>query len=57
MARSYTNLILEMNDDGYFDKDQLIRDLLCWMDEADVKEFYERFIEEDEEDEEEEEEA
>ena len=53
MARKYTNLILEMNDDGLFNKDQLIRDLLCWMDESEVKEFYERYIEEDEEEEEE----
>ena len=53
MARSYTNLILEMNDEGCFDKNQLIRDLLCWMDESEVKEFYERYIEEDEEEEEE----
>ena len=49
MARKYTNLILEMNDDGFFDKDQLIRDLLCWMSEDEVKEFYERYIEETEE--------
>ena len=50
MARKYTNLILEMNDDGFFDKDQLIQDLLSWMSEADVKAFYERYIEETEQD-------
>ena len=40
MAREYTNKILEMNDDGYFDKDALILDLLNWMSENDVKKFY-----------------
>ena len=50
MARKYTNLILEMNDDGFFDKDQLIQDLLSWMDEDEVKAFYERYIEENEQD-------
>jgi hypothetical protein len=40
MAREYTNKILEMLDEGMFDKDMLIRDLLSWMSENDVKAFY-----------------
>lgn len=40
MAREYTNKILEMLDEGMFDKDMLIRDLLSWMSENDVKQFY-----------------
>lgn len=40
MAREYTNKILEMLDEGIFDKNVLIRDLLSWMSENDVKAFY-----------------
>ena len=45
MTRRYTNLILEMVDEGLFgdmDKSakQLIRDLLMWMPERDVEDFY-----------------
>lgn len=39
MAREYTNKILEMLDEGMFDKDMLIRDLLSWMSEYDVRLF------------------
>ena len=60
MARKYTNLILEMNDNCYFNKDELIRDLLCWMSEADVEEFWAKYIgclyDENQEDEDEDEE-
>ena len=38
--REYTNKILEMLDEGMFDKNVLIRDLLSWMSENDVKAFY-----------------
>ena len=40
--RKYTNKIIELVDDGILDRDTLIRDLLCWMSESDVEEFYER---------------
>jgi hypothetical protein len=42
MARPVTTKLLEMVEEGAFDKDLLIRDLLGWMSEADVKEFAER---------------
>lgn len=50
MAREYTNKILEMLDEGMFDKDMLIRDLLSWMSEKDVREFadvYQFFVDEE----------
>lgn len=40
MTREYTNKILEMLDEGMLDKDILIRDLLGWMSENDVKAYY-----------------
>jgi len=40
MAREYTKKILNMNDEGLFDKDLLILDLLNRMSEADVQKFY-----------------
>lgn len=43
--RKYTNKILELLEEGYFDKDVLIRDLLNWMSESDVQEFFEQRIE------------
>lgn len=39
MAREYTNKILEMVEEGFFDKDQLILELLNWMSEADVRQL------------------
>ena len=49
--RKYTNKIIELVDDGILDRDTLIRDLLCWMSESDVEEFYERNLRADDEDE------
>ena len=49
--RKYTNKIIELVDDGIVDRDTLIRDLLCWMSESDVEEFYERNLRADDEDE------
>lgn len=40
MAREYTNKILDMVAEGMLDKDMLIRDLLSWMSENDVKAYY-----------------
>jgi len=44
-ARKYTNRILELDEDGMLDRDWLIRSLLIWMSEKEVKEFYDRIIE------------
>lgn len=38
-ARAYTCALLELVDEGVFDKDLLIQDLLCWMSEDDVAKF------------------
>ena len=54
MSRKYTNLILEKVEDGWFNNEQLIRDLLCWMSEQDVCEFYDRYVRDPEEGEEDE---
>lgn len=40
-AREYTVRLMEAVDDGMVDKDQLIRDLVNWMSEQDVKDFVE----------------
>ena len=48
-SRVFTNRILELVDEGVLNKDDLIRSLLCWMSERDVKEFYERNLSEPEE--------
>lgn len=57
MAREYTNKILDMVAEDMLDKNMLIRDLLSWMSEDNVKAFYyayeldpSRHDEEDEED-------
>jgi hypothetical protein len=44
MARKYTNKILERLDEGLLHRDFLIQNLLMWMSEAQVKEFYESVI-------------
>lgn len=44
MAREYTNKMIELLEEGVFNKDELIRDLLSWLSEYDVKEFYEKFV-------------
>ena len=41
-SRAYTCALLEMVDEGYFDKDALIQDLLGWMSEMDVEHFCKR---------------
>lgn len=56
MTRIYTKKLLDLIDEGCVDKDALILNLLNWMSEDFVKEFYEQYYElEDEEDEDEEE--
>ena len=50
-ARKYTNKILDRIDEGALHPDFLIQNLLMWMSEAQVKEFYEGVIDcDDEED-------
>lgn len=44
MSRKYTNKILERLDEGLLHRDLLIQNLLMWMSEAEVKEFYESVI-------------
>ena len=43
MVRKYTNKIIEMVDGGFWERDELIRDLLNYMSESDVKDFYESY--------------
>ena len=39
MAREFTTRMLELNDEGMFDKDVLIQDLLSFLSENEVKAF------------------
>ena len=53
-ARAYTNAVLEAIEGGVVDTDTLVRDLLNFMSEHDVREFCEHYLsdiisEEDEE--------
>ena len=50
MTREYTKKLLDLIDEGVVDKDALILNLLNWMSEDFVKEFYEQYYESDEED-------
>jgi hypothetical protein len=54
MAREYTCRILEMMDEGALDPAKLAEDLLRWMSEADVRQYYEANLAELDEEEEEE---
>jgi hypothetical protein len=52
VSRPVTSRILDLVDEGMFDKDLLIQDLLGWMSEADVAAFAranDLLIDEDEE--------
>ena len=42
MAREFTRRMLELKDEGYFDKDILIQDLLGYLTEDEVKDFVRR---------------
>lgn len=50
--RKYTIKVLELMDDGYVDPKWLAEELLRWMSEADVQDFYNTYLvnDEDEED-------
>jgi len=52
MMRIYTKKLLDLIDEGVVDKDSLILNLLNWMSEDFVKEFYEQYYELDDEEEE-----
>lgn len=41
-SRKYTSALLDAVDEGLFNKDSLIADLLGWMSEDEVKEFVRR---------------
>jgi hypothetical protein len=47
-TREYTNKIIEMVDEGMVDRDMLIRDLLNYMSESDVADFYDSYYGQDE---------
>ena len=49
MTRIYTKKLLDLVDEGVVDKDALILNLLNWMSEDFVKEFYEQYYESDDE--------
>ena len=51
-TREYTNKIIEMVDEGMVDRDMLIRDLLNWMSESDVEDFYDSYYGQDEDEDE-----
>lgn len=46
--RKFTNKIIEMVDEGLIDRDMLIRDLLNYMSESDVSDFYDQYYGHDE---------
>lgn len=50
MSRKYTNKILEMMDEGLIPPQLLAEALASWCSEADMKEFYERFVQGPDED-------
>lgn len=43
-AREYTNLIIEKLDDRILDPGLVIIDLLNWLSESEVKEFFEQYL-------------
>jgi hypothetical protein len=47
-TREYTNKIIEMVDEGLIDRNILIRDLLNYMSESDVSDFYDQYYGHDE---------
>ena len=51
-TREYTNKIIEMVDEGLIDRDMLIRDLLNYMSESDVSDFYDQYYGQDEDEDE-----
>ena len=52
MTRKYTNKILEMVSEGIVNKDNLICDLLMYLSESEVENFYDQYYGYEEEDDE-----
>ena len=52
VTRKFTNKILEMVDEGVVNKDDLIRDLLMYLSESEVENFYDQYYGYEEEDDE-----
>ena len=52
VIRKFTNKILEMADEGLVDRDTLIRDLLMYLSESEVENFYDQYYGYEEEDDE-----
>jgi hypothetical protein len=52
IIREYTNKILELVNEGVIDQESLIRNLLDWMSEQEVKDFalFEGYVEDEEDD-------
>lgn len=52
-SRQYSNTLSDMVDDGIVDKGRLIRDLINWMSEDDIRDFMiaNQYVETDYEDE------
>lgn len=46
-TREYTNKIIELVDEGLINRDELIRDLLNWLSEAEVEDFWDQNLSED----------
>lgn len=42
-TRKYTNLVLELMDEGVLSPQQVAEAALCWLSERDVKELAERY--------------
>lgn len=58
LSRKYTSALLDAVDEGMFDKDSLIQDLLGYLSEAEVQDFVRKndllpWLEDDEENEDE----
>lgn len=55
MTRKYTNLLLEMIEDGLLDRDNVIQAFACYLSESDVYDMMRsnEFLDEEDEDEEE----
>jgi len=39
MCREYTNKLLELIDEGILSYEQIIKELMCYLSEAEIKEF------------------
>lgn len=44
-ARKFTNALVQLVDEGYSDSNSVLRDLMMWMEEKEVKDFVENMDE------------